>query len=74
MARVTANIAAPPPLLVWEERRHIDRMRAEREELRQRIARLPLHCHRRIVLQARLEQLTLQLVAAEVALDARPLP
>ncbi len=74
MPRAAARPSAPPPLLVWEERRHLERMRAEREDLRQRIARLPLHCHRRIVLQARLEQLALQLVAAEIALNARPLP
>ncbi|WP_276200381.1 hypothetical protein [Chelatococcus sp. XZ-Ab1] len=74
MPRAAARPSAPPPLLVWDELRQIEQMRFEREQLRQRVARLPLHCHRRIVLQARLEQLTLQLVAAEVALNARPLP
>lgn len=65
MAR--ASSPAVPALFVWREQAEIARLQAQRDELIARIGRLRPHCHRRIELQARLQQIT----AAQLALQAR---
>lgn len=50
--------SAPPPLLVWTELAAIDRLQAERQDLKHRIERLPPHSFRRIELEARLRVVT----------------
>lgn len=65
MAR--ASSSSMPALFVWREQAEIDRLQAQREALIARIGRLRPHCHRRIELQARLQQIT----AAQLALITR---
>lgn len=65
MAR--ASSSSMPALFVWREQVEIDRLQAQRAELIARIGRLRPHCHRRIELQARLQQIT----AAQLALQTR---
>lgn len=60
--------AALPPLLMWRERAAIDDMNDRREALKARIAGLPACSHRRVILQAQLEELTRQALAAELKL------
>lgn len=52
--------ADPPPLFVWSELAAIDRLQAEREELKRRIALLKPHAFRRVELEARLRLVTAQ--------------
>lgn len=54
-----------PPLLVWHERAAIDRLEAQRENLRGRIQALPRFSHRRIELELRLRILTAQQLQLE---------
>lgn len=65
MAR--ASSPAVPALFVWREQAEIARLQAQRDELIARIGRLRPHCHRRIELQARLQQIT----AAQLVLVTR---
>lgn len=67
MPRVAA-LPAVAPLLLWPERQAIDAMERQRAQLMARIAGMRPHSHRRVVMQARLEELTLQILRAEVAL------
>ena len=65
------RVAAPPtvaPLLLWPEQQAIDAMERQRAQLKDRIAEMRPHSHRRVVMQARLEELTLQMLRAKVAL------
>lgn len=62
-----ASSPSVPALFVWREQVEIARLQAQREALIARIGRLRPHCHRRIELQARLQQIT----AAQLALQAK---
>ena len=63
--------AGPPPLLVWEELRACDGLRAEVARLKDRIARLPPHSGRRVALQDRLTRKVAELLAAETRIGRR---
>lgn len=65
MAR--ASSPSVPALFVWREQAEIARLQAQRDELIARIGRLRPHCHRRIELQSRLQQIT----AAQLLLVTR---
>lgn len=52
--------ADPPPLFVWSELAAIDRLQAERCELKRRIELLPPRSFRRVELEARLRLVTAQ--------------
>ncbi|QPC44607.1 hypothetical protein HW532_19015 [Kaustia mangrovi] len=54
------------PLLHWEDLAEIERIRSERDAICARMARLPLHSHRRVVLQARLAELTARQLKLEL--------
>lgn len=56
------------PLLLWPQSREVDALERERAELMARMSALPAHSHRRIVMQARLQDLTLRALRASVAL------
>lgn len=60
----------PPPLLIWPVLRQIEVLRARRDRLKERIALLRPHCHRRIVLQAEMEQVVIDLLKAQVGLKS----
>lgn len=68
MPRAAHPAPAVIPLLAWRELAAINAMAAERAALKERIAALPRNSHRRIILQARLEELTATWLAALVAL------
>ncbi len=61
----------PPPLFVWSELSAIDRLQAERDELRRRIANLRPHAFRRIELEARLRLTTAQQLELQNAIGDR---
>lgn len=67
MAR--ASSPAVPALFVWREQAEIARLQAQRDELIARIGRLRPHCHRRIELQARLQQITVAQLALQTRLE-----
>jgi len=59
------------PLLVWHELAAIEDLRRERLELKRRIDLYPPHAHRRVVLEARLRELTHRLISAEAAIGLK---
>lgn len=67
MARVSSP--SVPALFVWREQAEIARLQAQRDELIARIARMRPHCHRRIELQARLQQITAQQLVLQNRLE-----
>lgn len=58
MGKALAVFTSTLPLLNWPEQARINTMELERENLHQRIEALPHKAHRRIVLEARLQDLT----------------
>jgi hypothetical protein len=62
------QIVSPPPLLHWQGLRAIDGLRARRHDIAVRMSGLAPHSHRRVVLQARLNDLTAQIIRRELAL------
>ncbi|QPC44498.1 hypothetical protein HW532_18430 [Kaustia mangrovi] len=62
----TSARAEALPLLHWEDLADIERLRSERDAICARMARLPLHSHRRVVLQARLSELTARQLQLEL--------
>lgn len=67
MARRSAPPPAPP-LLIWRERATIDRLVQERQLLALRISRLRPQAHYRLVLEARLIEMTTRQMHLEAAL------
>ncbi len=61
---MSALVAAP--LFCWSELAEIDALRQQREDLQHSIERLPKMAHRRLVLEARLSDLTAQQLALEM--------
>jgi len=61
----------PLPLLVWSEQAAIDRLEAERRELRRRIALLRPHSFRRVELEGRLRLLTARQLELQNAIGDR---
>ena len=57
---------APLPLLNWPEQVKIDALKQQREKLQATIDRLRPNSHRRIILQARLSELTAKELQLEV--------
>jgi hypothetical protein len=55
----------PAPLFEWRARREVERVEAERQALRARIARLKPRSYARVVAEARLRELTLQALSLE---------
>ncbi|MDG3575995.1 hypothetical protein P7F60_06340 [Rhizobium sp. YJ-22] len=53
------------PLMSWQKQVEIDRLAQRRAELCQRIEQLRPHCHRRVVLVMKLQQLTLEQIQLE---------
>ncbi len=70
MARAFCN--ANPSLFVWREQSEILHLQAQRDGLLARIRQLRPHCHRRIVLQAQLKELTARQLELEASIEARP--
>lgn len=68
MARASRDTNVVAPLLVWRELDAIETMRVQHREIRQAASSLRPHCRRRIILEARLADLTLQILKAELAL------
>lgn len=68
MNRGLALPSAPPPLFAWREREEHARLCEQREEMLKRIASLKPHCHRLVVLQAQLQELTAKILFAETQL------
>lgn len=69
MAR--ASCSPMPSLFVWREQSEIVQLQAQRDELLARIRQLRPHCHRRIVLQARLGELTARQLELEACVEGR---
>lgn len=67
MARVSNP--SVPVLFAWRELAEIERLQAQRDELIARIGRLRPHCHRRIELQARLQQITAQQLVLQAEME-----
>lgn len=59
------------PLFVADDIALLERHRAERDELRARIARLPARSDRRIILEARLQGVVVDILRAEAFLYRR---
>lgn len=59
------------PLLAWPEAAEVARLEAVRRELHGRIERLQRHSHRRIVLEARLADVTARQLHIENAMRRR---
>lgn len=57
------------PLFNWREHAEVERLEAEREALRQRIARLRPMSHAAVQLRARLSDLTCRAMAIEAGFD-----
>lgn len=66
-----AAVPAIVPLFAWQELVAIDEMARERAAIIARMERLPRNSHRRIVLAARLTELTHRQLAAQVDLRRR---
>lgn len=66
MVRVTQPQVLP--LLVWTEQREVLRLQDERTDLQRRILLLRPHSHRRIELEARLRDLTVQQIKLQNAI------
>lgn len=66
-----AQIPAVAPLFSWPELVAIEEIERERRALKARIETLPRCSYRRIVLAARLQELTHRSLAAQVALRRR---
>ncbi len=60
------NALVAAPLFCWSELAAIDALRQQREDLQASIERLPKMAHRRLVLEARLSDLTVQQLALEM--------
>lgn len=58
----------PPPLLVWRERSEIDRLAAERTALAERIVKLRPRAHYRVILEARLREMTARQIRLEASM------
>jgi hypothetical protein len=56
------------PLFVAGEIARLDRLVAQRDNLKDLIARLPRHAHRRVILQARLSEIVLEILKLEAQL------
>lgn len=69
MARASRN--ANPSLFVWREQSEILHLQAQRDGLLARIQQLRPHCHRRIVLQAQLRDLTARQLKLESQFEGR---
>ncbi|HEV2501627.1 MAG TPA: hypothetical protein VGV39_01040 [Mesorhizobium sp.] len=57
------------PLLVWNEQLEIDRLQAQRSELRARIAVLRPHSHKRLELEFRLRMVTARQLELQAAIE-----
>ena len=68
LSRTRRETGVVAPLLVWRELDAIETMRSEHLHIRQAAARLRRHSRRRIILEARLIELTRQILIAEAAL------
>lgn len=66
-----AAVPAIVPLFAWQDLLAIDAMERERAALISRMASLPRNSHRRIVLAARLAELTHRQLAAQIDLRRR---
>lgn len=65
-----ARVARPspiPPLFQWQDRAEAARLDSIRTDLKARIGRLPRFSHRRLVLEARLADLTARQLAIETS-------
>jgi hypothetical protein len=67
----TRRVIDAAPLFVAQEIARLDRLKAERDGLRHRIARLPARAERRIVLQARLVAVVADILRLEALLFRR---
>jgi hypothetical protein len=56
------------PLFVAGEIAQLDRLAAQRDELKAHIARLPPNAHRRVILQSRLGEVVLEILKLEAQL------
>ncbi len=61
-------MTTPLPLFNWQLQAEHERALQDRERLRERIARLRPHAHKRISLEERLRVLTLRLIVLETQL------
>lgn len=68
MMEMARQSAPPPPLLIWRERATINQLAQERQLLALRISQLRPQAHYRLVLEARLIELTMQQMRLEAAL------
>ncbi len=75
---MTGNIAPlnGMPLFGWPDQREIDVLQNRRDQLAERIARLPRFSHRRIELEARLRALTEEqlIISNRITRGRRPHP
>lgn len=65
-------MASRLPLFDLPRLRELESLEAERSALAERIQKLPPNSHKRVVLQNRLEVLTLAALRAETEMEARP--
>lgn len=66
-----APVPALVPLLIWQDVHALEEMERERRDLISRMQTLPRCSHRRIVLAARLRELTHRIISAQVDLRGR---
>lgn len=71
MIMARASCSANPSLFVWREQSEIAQLQAQRAGLLARIQQLRPHCHRRIVLQAQLRDLTARQLQLESKIEGR---
>lgn len=62
------------PLLMWDELKKVEDLRAERAALIRRMAAYPPFSHRHVRLEAQLNELTARVIAAELELARKTLP
>jgi len=71
MIMARASCSPMPNLFAWREQSEIAQLQAQRDDLLARIRQLRPHCHRRIVLQARLIDLTAHQLELESLIGGR---
>lgn len=71
MIMARASCSTMPSLFAWREQGEIARLQAQRDCLLARIRQLRPHCHRRIVLQAQLRDLTARQLKLEASIEGR---
>jgi len=70
MGKALAVIQNPLPLLCWPEQARIDALVIKREELHRRIEALRPNAHHRIVLEARMREVTARLLQMEADISS----